>query len=83
LSKVNKAMKSFHLEEDIIAQVFINELLKLIGVNSFNDMLMRRNFASWKRGTHALVKVAIPRLIYEPVDSDANPVQHHPSGGMV
>lgn len=50
LSKVNKAMKSFHLEEDIIAQVFINELLKLIGVNSFNDMLMRRNFASWKRG---------------------------------
>jgi myosin-5 len=50
LSKVNKAMKSFHIEEEVISQVFINELLKLIGSNSFNDMLMRRNFASWKRG---------------------------------
>lgn len=50
LSQVMKAMKSFHLEDEIIAQVFINELLKIIGVNSFNDVLMRRNFASWKRG---------------------------------
>jgi myosin-5 len=50
LTKVHKAMKSYHLEEGVIGQVFINELVKLLGVNSFNDMLMRRNFASWKRG---------------------------------
>jgi len=29
------------------------------------------------------VSVAITLLIHEPVDSDANPVQHHASGGMV
>jgi len=30
-------------------QQVITELLKLIGVTSFNDLLMRRNFSSWKR----------------------------------
>ncbi len=27
-----------------------NELLRLVGVTAFNDLLMRRNFLSWKRG---------------------------------
>jgi myosin-5 len=49
LNKVHKALKSYYLEESVVQQV-INELLKLIGVTSFNDMLMRRNFCSWKRG---------------------------------
>jgi myosin-5 len=49
LNKVYKALKSYYLEESVVQQV-INELLKLIGVTSFNDMLMRRNFCSWKRG---------------------------------
>ncbi len=49
LDKVWKALKSYHVDETVTSQA-INELLKLIGVTSFNDMLMRRNFCSWKRG---------------------------------
>lgn len=49
LNKVWKAMKSYYVEASVIQQVF-SELLKLIGVSSFNDLLMRRNFCSWKRG---------------------------------
>jgi len=48
LNKVWKSLKSFYMEESVIHQV-ITELLKLIGVTSFNDLLMRRNFSSWKR----------------------------------
>jgi myosin-5 len=49
LNKVWKSLKSFHMEESVVQQVFV-ELLKLVGVTSFNDLLMRRNFCSWKRG---------------------------------
>ncbi|KAH7096122.1 myosin 5 [Auriculariales sp. MPI-PUGE-AT-0066] len=48
LNKVYKCLKSYHMEESVVQQVF-TELLKLIGVTSFNDLLMRRNFCSWKR----------------------------------
>jgi len=48
LNKVWKSLKSFYMEVSVIQQV-IAELLKLIGVTSFNDLLMRRNFCSWKR----------------------------------
>ncbi|KAI6150876.1 myosin 5 [Pisolithus tinctorius] len=48
LNKVWKSLKSYYTEESVIQQVF-TELLKLIGVTSFNDLLMRRNFSSWKR----------------------------------
>ncbi|EPQ58498.1 hypothetical protein GLOTRDRAFT_72957 [Gloeophyllum trabeum ATCC 11539] len=48
LNKVWKSLKSYYMEESVIQQV-ITELLKLIGVTSFNDLLMRRNFSSWKR----------------------------------
>ncbi|RGB42533.1 P-loop containing nucleoside triphosphate hydrolase protein [Rhizophagus diaphanus] len=48
LNKVWKAMKSYYVEMSVIQQV-VTELLKLIGVTSFNDLLMRRNFCSWKR----------------------------------
>ncbi|THY83812.1 class V myosin [Aureobasidium pullulans] len=49
LNNVFKAMKAFYLEDFIINQT-ITELLKLVGVTAFNDLLMRRNFLSWKRG---------------------------------
>ena len=49
LNNVFKAMKSFYLEESIITQC-VTELLRLVGVTAFNDLLMRRNFLSWKRG---------------------------------
>lgn len=49
LNKVWKSLKSYYMEESVVQQV-VTELLKLIGVASFNDLLMRRNFSSWKRG---------------------------------
>jgi myosin-5 len=49
LNSVYRAMKAYYLEESIITQT-ITELLKLVGVTAFNDLLMRRNFLSWKRG---------------------------------
>ncbi|KZV70470.1 myosin 5 [Peniophora sp. CONT] len=48
LNKVWKSLKSYYMEESVVQQV-MTELLKLIGVTSFNDLLMRRNFSSWKR----------------------------------
>ncbi|EPS37177.1 hypothetical protein H072_9168 [Dactylellina haptotyla CBS 200.50] len=49
MNKVYKAMKTYYLEDTIVAQA-MTELLKLIGVTAFNDLLLRRNFLSWKRG---------------------------------
>jgi myosin V len=49
LNNVFKAMKAFYLEDTIIQQA-VTELLRLVGVTAFNDLLMRRNFLSWKRG---------------------------------
>ncbi|KTW28883.1 hypothetical protein T552_01512 [Pneumocystis carinii B80] len=48
-NRVYRATKSYYLEHSIHKQA-INELLKLVGVTAFNDLLMRRNFLSWKRG---------------------------------
>ncbi|PVF95603.1 hypothetical protein CPB86DRAFT_875543 [Serendipita vermifera] len=48
LNKVWRSLKSYYMEEAVVQQV-VTELLKLIGVTSFNDLLMRRNFCSWKR----------------------------------
>ncbi len=49
LNNVFKAMKAYYLEDTIITQT-VTELLRLVGVTAFNDLLMRRNFLSWKRG---------------------------------
>lgn len=49
MNNVFKAMKVFYLEETIVGQA-VTELLRLVGVTAFNDLLMRRNFLSWKRG---------------------------------
>ncbi|KAI9714769.1 MAG: Myosin type-2 heavy chain 1 [Bogoriella megaspora] len=49
LNNVFKAMKAYHLEDSIVTQC-VTELLRLVGVTAFNDLLMRRNFLSWKRG---------------------------------
>ena len=51
LNKVWKSLKSYYVEQSVIQQV-VTELLKLIGVTSFNDLVMRRNFCSWKRGPY-------------------------------
>ncbi|KAK5993148.1 Myosin-2 [Cladobotryum mycophilum] len=49
LNSVFRAMKAYYLEDSIMNQV-LTELLKLVGTTAFNDLLMRRNFLSWKRG---------------------------------
>ncbi|KAJ5318726.1 Myosin type-2 heavy chain 1 variant 2 [Penicillium atrosanguineum] len=49
LSRVYRAMQAFYLEDTTIMQTF-TELLRLVGVTAFNDLLMRQNFCSWKRG---------------------------------
>lgn len=47
-NKVYTAMKGYYLSQEFVKQP-IMELLRLVGVKSFNDLLMRRNFSSWKR----------------------------------
>ena len=49
LNKVWRTMKCYYIEHTVSTQV-LTELLKLIGVSAFNDLLMRKNFSSWKRG---------------------------------
>jgi len=73
LNKVWKSLKSYYMEESVVQQV-VTELLKLIGTTSFNDLLMRRNFSSWKRGM--FIALPLARLI-EPDHSDANTIQYH------
>ncbi|KDN40852.1 hypothetical protein RSAG8_07870, partial [Rhizoctonia solani AG-8 WAC10335] len=51
LNKVLKSLKCFFMEESVVEQV-VTELLKLVSVTSFNDLLMRRNFCSWERAMH-------------------------------
>lgn len=48
-NKVYKALEAYYLEPEFIKQPIL-ELLRLVGVKSFNDLLMRRSFLTWKRG---------------------------------
>lgn len=43
------AMKSYYFENYVMETVII-ELLKFVNASCFNDLIMRRNFLSWKRG---------------------------------
>jgi myosin-5 len=80
LNKVWKSLKSYYMEESVVQQV-ITELLKLIGVTSFNDLLMRRNFSSWKRGR---LWSSFPVLLFSKTSSShANPIQHHSNRRVV
>jgi myosin-5 len=49
LNKIWRTMKCYYIEQTVATQA-LTELLKLIGVSAFNDLLMRKNFCSWKRG---------------------------------
>ncbi|CAO3608268.1 unnamed protein product [Mucor hiemalis] len=48
LNKIWRTMKCYYIEQSVATQA-LTELLKLIGVSAFNDLLMRKNFCSWKR----------------------------------
>lgn len=74
MNKVWRSLKSYYMEESVVQQV-VTELLKLIGVTSFNDLLMRRNFSSWKRGRWLYCLVMTMPLIWLYIfSSDANSV---------
>lgn len=49
LSKISKLLKMYYMEESIATQI-LSHLVKMIGINSFNHLIMRKNFCSWKRG---------------------------------
>lgn len=48
LSKVYTVLTAFHLEPAYRRQPLV-ELLNMIGAKAFNDMIMRKNFLTWKR----------------------------------
>ena len=48
LSKIYKTLRGYLIEESVIRQA-ITELLKLVGVTAFNDLLLRTNYLSYKR----------------------------------
>ena len=43
------SMKNYYIEDEVIVRV-ITEMLRFIDALCFNDLIMRRNFLSWKRG---------------------------------
>ena len=49
LNKVFRTMNCYYMEQSIVNQV-LTEMLKMTGIMAFNDLLMRKNFSSWKRG---------------------------------
>lgn len=43
------SMKSYFIESEVMNEVIV-ELLRFVDALCFNDLIMRRNFLSWKRG---------------------------------
>lgn len=48
LTRTYRALKCYNVEQFIMEQG-LTEIMKLIGVTAFNDLIMRRGFNSWKR----------------------------------
>eukprot|EP00835_Amoeboradix_gromovi_P000223 NODE_8_length_47770_cov_0.334354.p1 type:complete len:1329 gc:universal NODE_8_length_47770_cov_0.334354:37749-41735(+) len=46
-----KILKGYALDDLIIAQLF-GELIRLLSIDAFNHLLMRRSFSTWKRGIY-------------------------------
>ena len=57
LTKLDQSMTFYHLEESIRLQV-LTELVRIIGVNAFNHILVRKNFCTWKRGVQIQYNVS-------------------------
>ncbi|KAI9221863.1 P-loop containing nucleoside triphosphate hydrolase protein [Blastocladiella britannica] len=49
VSTVWRVMKYYYLDDSLI-RTSMSELFKMIGVTAFNHLIMRKNFATWKRG---------------------------------
>lgn len=80
LNKVYRTMNCYFMEQSIVNQV-LTEILKMTGIMAFNDLLMRKNFSSWKRGelnsVHSMNKDTNMHT------SHANSIQHYTHRGMV
>ncbi|RKO98816.1 hypothetical protein CXG81DRAFT_15404 [Caulochytrium protostelioides] len=57
LSKLAKTMRCYYMEESMSRQI-LTEFLRVIGVSSFNHLLMRKNFCTWKRGVQIQYNVS-------------------------
>ena len=57
LSKLAKTMRCYYMEDSMTRQI-LTELLRVIGVSSFNHLLMRKNFCTWKRGVQIQYNVS-------------------------
>ncbi|KAJ3407393.1 Myosin type-2 heavy chain 1, partial [Chytridiales sp. JEL 0842] len=57
LSKLSKTMRCYYMEDSMTRQI-LTELLRVIGVSSFNHVLMRKNFCTWKRGVQIQYNVS-------------------------
>jgi myosin-5 len=49
VSHVWKVLKFYTVDDSVVRQC-LSEVFKMIGVTSFNHLIMRKNFATWKRG---------------------------------
>ena len=54
LNKLNKTMKCYYMDAFFIRNLLV-ELFRIIGATSFNHLLMRKNFCTWKRGNQAIL----------------------------
>lgn len=57
ITRVYTALTAFHLEDGYVRQPIL-ELLEMAGAKAFNDMIMRKNFLSWKRAVQINYNVA-------------------------
>ena len=49
LSQLENVLNCYFVEENVHRQLMV-KLLRLLGTSSFNQLLMRKNFCSWRRG---------------------------------
>lgn len=79
LNRVHLAMKCYAVEPTVVEQG-LSELLKLIGITTFNDLIMRRNFNSWKRGKYPYHSPTTTHTIFPmPINPPTCPLPQHTS----
>lgn len=76
LTKLWKIINFYYLDAEIGRNIIL-EILDNIGMTSFNHLLVRKNFCSWKRGNF------ISKGYLFSVIRHANTIQRHPNRGMV
>ncbi|KAJ3137896.1 Myosin type-2 heavy chain 1 [Physocladia obscura] len=49
LNKISKTLRTYYMPDQISSQI-LSELVRVIGVSAFNNLLVRKGFCTWKRG---------------------------------